>query len=296
MSSADYRVSNQSLADRSLRNLQADMAKLADLQDEASSMKKLRKPSDSPIDMVSSLQIRADIGRNDQISRNLSDATAWLGSADSTLQSVVSQLQRVRDLVIQARNASSDDTARAGIASEIDSIRQSLLGLANTQYAGRPIFGGTASGSQAYAADGTYVGNSDAVERTIAPGVRVQVNVNGDQVFGTPGNDLFNALQAISNAVRTNPSQLDTLAPDLDSRVQTVQVQLSEVGARYSRVESMTSQNSQDAVTMKKNLSDVEDADIAQTMVNLQTQQVAYQAALEATARVIQPSLADFLK
>jgi flagellar hook-associated protein 3 FlgL len=124
----------------------------------------------------------------------------------------------------------------------------------------------------------------------------VQVNVNGDDVFGKPGSDLFTLLGQISEAVVSNPSQLDQLAPNLDTSVQNVQTQLAQVGARFNRVESMKTQNSSDALTMKQNLSTIEDADLAQVMMNLQSQQVAYQAALEATARSIQPSLADFLK
>jgi flagellar hook-associated protein 3 FlgL len=58
----------------------------------------------------------------------------------------------------------------------------------------------------------------------------------------------------------------------------------------------MQTQNSSDNVTMKKNLSNLEDADIAQVLTDLQTQQMAYQAALQVTAQAIQPSLASFLK
>jgi flagellar hook-associated protein 3 FlgL len=242
------------------------------------------------------MRIRADINRNDQITRNLDDAEAWLGTADSALTTVIDQLQRVRDLTIQARNASSDDVARAGIAAEIEKLRETILGLANARFADRAVFSGTGADGRAYAADGTYVGVSAPVERTISPGVRIQVNVNGDEVFGVPGNDLFTALTAIADAVRTDPAQLDTLAPDLDARTQQVQMKLAEVGARFARVEAMKSQNSADSLTMKKNLSGVEDADLAQTMMNLQTEEVAYQAALQATARAIQPSLADFLR
>jgi flagellar hook-associated protein 3 FlgL len=285
-----------SLSQRALRNLQTNLRRLSDLQDEASSLKKLRRPSDSPIDTVSAMRIRADINRNDQITRNLDDAEAWLGTADSALTTVIDQLQRVRDLTIQARNASSDDVARAGVAAEIEKLRETVLGLANARFADRAVFSGTAADGRAYTSDGTYVGVSAPVERTISPGVRVQINVNGDEVFGVPGNDLFTALTAIADAVRTDPAQLDTLAPDLDARTQQVQMKLAEVGARFARVEAMKSQNSADSLTMKKNLSGVEDADLAQTMMNLQTEEVAYQAALQATARAIQPSLADFLR
>jgi len=296
---SNFRIATNQLVRNSLANLQQTVDKLSDLQDEASSLKRLRKPSDAPADVVSAMSLHADIGRNDQISKNIDDATSWLGTADSALQSVVTQLQKVHDLVIQAQNPAIDDTSRASIATQIDALRTSIIGVANTQYAGRPIFGGTASGGAAYDANASYVGISTAIERTIAPGQRVQVNVNGDAVFGTTGsgNDLFSTLAQLANAVQSNnTSQLGTLTASLDAQTNTVQTGLAEVGARFQPVDSMKNQNSADALTMKQNLSKIEDADIAQVMMNLQTQQVAYQAALSATAKAIQPSLADFLR
>jgi flagellar hook-associated protein 3 FlgL len=296
MPSSDFRVPNQLLVNNSLSALQQSFAKLTDLQDQASSLKRLRKPSDAPADVVSAMQLHAGIDRNDQYTRNLSDAQGWLGNADNALTSTVTQLQRVNDLVVQAANASTDANARQGIAAEIDSIRNTLIGVANTQYAGRPIFAGTAGGNVAYDANGQYVGVSSAVERNIAPGQRVQVNVNGDTVFGPPGNDLFTTLAQISQAVQTNPAQLTALQTTLSGQTTQVQNQLAQVGSQFLRVQTMQSQNTSNGLTMKQNLSSIEDADIAQVMVQLQSQQVAYQAALAATARAIQPSLTDFLK
>jgi len=296
VANADFRISQASLARRTLGNLQANLARLARAQDEVSSMKRLRRPSDSPVDTVSAMRLRSDMGRNTQIARNLDDALGWLGVADNALTTTVEQLTRVRDLVVQARNASADAPARDGIANEIDKIRESVLGLANTQYNGRAVFGGTASGVAAYDPSASYVGFSAVIERTIAPGVRVQVNVNGDEAFGAPGNDLFQYLGQLAAAVRSTPSDLDTLAADLDNRMRVLQARLAEVGARYTRVEAMKDRNSADALTMKQNLSNVEDTDMAQTVMELQMQEVAYQAALQATARAIQPSLVDFLR
>ena len=245
---SNFRISTKMLVDTSLSNLQDSMAKLSDLQDEASSLKRLRKPSDAPGDVASAMSLHADVGRNDQISRNIDDASVWLGTADSALQSTVTQLQKVHDLVIQAQNPAIDAASRASIASQIDSIRTSLLGVANTQYGGRPIFGGTATGTQAYDASGNYVGVSADVERTIAPGQRVQVNVNGDAIFGPPGSDLFTTLTQISNAVASNnTAQLGTLTTTLDTQTNNVQTGSRQVGARYQRVDSMKSQNSADA-------------------------------------------------
>lgn len=296
MPSSDFRIPNQMLVNNSLSALQQSFSKLSDLQDEASSLKRLRKPSDAPADVSSAMQLHAGLDRNTQYDRNLSDAQGWLGNANNALTSTVTQLQKVNDLVLQASNASLDASARQGIAAQIDSIRQSLIGVANTQYAGRPIFAGTASGDVAYDANGQYVGTSSAIERNIAPGQRIQVNVNGDSVFGAPGSDVFTTLTQISAAVLTDPSKLSGLQTTLSTQTTQVQGQLAQVGSQFLRVQNTQSQNTSDGLTMKQNLSSIEDADVAQVMVQLQAQQVAYQAALMATAKAIQPSLTDFLK
>jgi flagellar hook-associated protein 3 FlgL len=296
MPASDFRIPNQMLVNNSLTALQQSFSKLTDLQSEASSLKRLTKPSDAPGDVSSAMQLHAGLDRNDQYTRNLSDAQGWLGNADNALTSTVTQLQKVNDLIVQASNSSLDANARQGIAAQIDSIRQSLIGVANTQYAGRPIFAGTAGGDAAYDATGKYVGVSSPVERNIAPGQRIQVNVNGDTVFGSPGSDVFSTLTKISAAVSSDPSQLTGLQATLGTQTSQVQNQLAQVGSQFLRVQNTQSQNTSDGLTMKQNLSSIEDADIAQVMVQLQAQQVAYQAALEATAKAIQPSLTDFLK
>src|SRR3954454_10154657 len=136
MPSADFRMPNSLMTSRSLSTLQDVFGRLSDLQDQAATLKRLRKPSDAPGDVVSAMSLHAGLNRNDQISRNIDDASGWLGTADNALTSAVTQLQRVKDLVIQARNASTDSTARSGIASEIDTIRSTLVGIANSKYAG----------------------------------------------------------------------------------------------------------------------------------------------------------------
>jgi len=297
MVSANFRSPNGMMVSNSLNDLAMTFSKLTDLQDEAASLKRLRKPSDSPSDTVSAMQLNSSINRNNQYSTNLNDANAWLGAADNALQSIVTQLQTVSSLVVQAANGASDSVAQNAIASRIDSIRQALVGLSNTQYANRPIFGGTAAGTSAYDASGNYVGISAPVMRNVAAGQQVQVNVNGDQVFGTPGSDIFATLTQLSTAIRAgNTTQIGTLQTTFNSQTQNVETQLAEVGSRQARVQNLQSQNSSNDVTMKQNLSTLTDADVAQVMMQLQTQEVAYQAALEATAKAITPSLAQFLQ
>ena len=125
--------------------------------------------------------------------------------------------------------------------------------------------------------------------------MKVQVNVNGDSVFGTPGNDVFTTLAQISDAIHGN-QDLTALSAQLKTQSTSVLTAQATVGATYARVDNTKSQNTTNASTMTSNLNDVENVDLAEVLMNLQAQETTYQAALAAAAKAITPSLAAFLQ
>jgi len=296
MSSA-YRITNRSLSTSTLSNLQAALARLQDTQARLSSGRAIQRPSDSPSGTMTSLQLRSDIDRYDQLDRNAEDGKARLGVADNALSDGLSTLRDVRNALLQGANGAMDQNGREALATQVDQLRSSLLAVANTSYLQQPIFAGTAGASAAYDASGTYQGDGGTTTRTIAPGVKVQVNVPGTDVFGPAGNDLFKVLSDISNDLRNNPANLTaTDLGQLDAGYLRMQNAQSAVGARYHQIEIMQDRNKANQLESQNQLSDVEGVDLAATTVNLQLQEVAYQAALGATAKAIQPSLVDFLR
>ncbi len=314
-----YRVTGNSIARNSLDNLQTSLNKLQDLTDQQSSGKRIRKPSDDPTGAVQAMAYRADETRNKQYSRNAEDGIGWLSTADRTMTSSLNDIARVRGLILAGANGTADKESRSAMAAEVASNKQTLIGLANTAYNNRPIFAGTANPTglvpplETYDVAGNYNGNTGAVYRTVGPNASVQVNVDGPSVWGPPGSsDLWSILDDIQKHMNsTDPVELNklnnswvdgtgtTIKSDLDRlddiRVN-IQNRLSEVGARYHRVETMNDRAKDNQVTIQGNLSAVENIDLTKTIIDLQLQQTAYQAALSATAKVIQPSLVDFLK
>jgi flagellar hook-associated protein 3 FlgL len=208
------------------------------------------------------------------------------------------QVRRVRELTLQgmSNGTAGSPAAREALAAEIDQIRTSLISVANTRYEDRPVFGGTTAGGTAYDAAGAYVGEAEDVERTVGPGVRVRVDTGGPATFGTGNTQLFTVLADISQSLRTDPSTLGDGLGRLDTAMQTLQTQLSDIGARYNRLGQMRQTAEDSLLTLRTQLSDVEDIDLPETIMHLQLQQTAYQAALGATARAVQPSLMDFLR
>src|SRR5205823_682154 len=119
-------------------------------------------------------------------------------------------------------------------------------------------------------------------------------NISGDRAF--PG--VFDVLMGIRDDL-TGHNQ-DSLSLDrldeLDSVHNDVLDALGEVGAKGARLDLTKRQLSASHLNATSLLSNVEDADMSDAIVNLSAQQSALQAALATGARVIQPQLLDFLK
>jgi flagellar hook-associated protein 3 FlgL len=189
--------------------------------------------------------------------------------------------------------------ARESIALEVDNIRASVLNLANTQYLDRPVFGGTTTGQIAYNDDGTYAGDHGQVLRTVSPSAKIRVDTEADGpdgVFGTGNTQIFDLLTKISKDLRTDPTQLEDDLDKLNQATTTMQAGLSSVGARVNRLTQLQNYADSRVIDLTNQVSTVEDIDLPKTITELTLQQTAYQAALAATAKVVQPSLVDFLR
>lgn len=291
------RITQQSLTSRTYDNLQASLARSARLQEQLSSGKQISRPSDGPGQAASAMQLRGSLRTTEQYVRNADDAYAWLATADSALQAVSTSLQRARDLAVQGANAGAMPIqARQAIADEVRQIRETVLGLANTQYLGRPVFGGTTDGGSAYDAAGAYVGDTGSVNRRVGPNAQVRADVSGVAVFGDGAGSVFDVLDTLATDLVSNPAAVQASLAAIDGALDDVLSGLSDVGSRVNRVEAMKRTNEAQVVEVRSNLSEVEDIDLPRTIMDLQLQEVAYQAALGATARVLQPSLLDFLR
>jgi flagellar hook-associated protein 3 FlgL len=293
-----FRVTERSVATNTLANLQVNLQKNQDLQNQLSSGKLITKASDSPGGAVIAMQTRSDMATLNQYSRNGDDGMGWLNQADTALTSASTQLNRARELVLTGLSSGSSSSvqAREAIALEVDNIRGSMIDLANTTYLDRPIFGGTTSGSVAYDDTGLYKGDNGEVNRAIGGNATVRVDTSGDTVFGAGTGNVFNLLERIADDLRHNPSALNTDLADVDTAQKRVQTGLSGVGSRYNQISQMQQAAENRVLDLRSQLSDVEDIDLPKTITELSLQQTAYQAALAATAKVIQPSLVDFLR
>ncbi|NYG57017.1 flagellar hook-associated protein FlgL [Nocardioides perillae] len=293
-----FRVTHNMLAQRSLDGMMTASSRVSKVQEHLTTGRIINRPSDDPTGTTAAMRMRTSIAEAKQHARNADDGLGWLAQADSTLMSMTDQVRRARELAIRGANTGSvGPAAREALATEVDQLRTSLLAAANTTYLDRPVFGGTTAGGVAYDSDGLYAGDTGQVRRTVGDGVQVRVDTDAVAVFGPDGANLFDDLTALSAALRAGDAAGiaaggDAMRAGLDRLTTT----LADVGTRSARLE-VAAQAARDAeVDLVSSLSEVENTDLPKAMVDLQLQEVAYQAALAATARVMQPSLMEFLR
>jgi flagellar hook-associated protein 3 FlgL len=156
--------------------------------------------------------------------------------------------------------------------------------------------------------DGTYNINVDNSEQ-----IRFEIGIGDDININVPGSDLFNRTIAgataggksefvdtfdkvISAMESDDKDQLTALLADLDDELGNLLRVRAGLGARMNRVELTANRLEDDNVNFTKLMSKNEDVDIAESIMRLQNEENVYRASLATGARVIQPSLVDFLK
>jgi flagellar hook-associated protein 3 FlgL len=309
------RITQASASILMVADLQSGLSQLTQLQEEAATGKAINQPSDNPAGTSEVLSLNAQLGRFQQYSSNISDGQSWLNTADTTLGSVVKALDQVQTDVLSGANGSAQSAGgNQALSQEVLSIKQQILSLASSTYNNRPIFSGTygvspyPQGSASGVSDPTsssydanvayaYAGSSSPVTRVVAPGQTVNVSLTGQQVFGSGPTSVFALLDTVSQDLASgNTTALSgTDLSQLQAALNTVTQSQGTVGAMGTSLASDAVQVSGKVTAMQGQVSTLTDASEDQVVTELDLQETSYQAALETTAKIIQPSLVQFL-
>jgi flagellar hook-associated protein 3 FlgL len=284
-----------------LSDIQDVAARLAKTQQKIASGKEINVPSDDPFRASRALQLRSELSEHRQYVDNVTEARSWQDVTDTALTAINKYVQRARELVVRAASDTLGAEDRAAIAKEIDQLTAAIKAEGNTQYAGRYVFSGTRTDTAPYSdADDLFHGTASPspIRREIGPGVQVTVNVVGSDVIGDGTTGILGALRQVSADLLANDTAAlqSTALQGVDDAHAELLNQQAIVGALSNRLESAQNRLGELEESTSKLLSETEDADMAKTLIDFSMQQSVYQAALQAGARLIQPSLLDFLR
>ena len=178
---------------------------LSTTQNQISSGLSFSTASQNPVGAGLVTDYNQALAQSQQYVTNSNSAQTSLNTEDTALTQVQSALQSLRDLALEANNATESPQNRSAIATQAVQIQNTLLSLANTQDgSGNYIFGGYATQTQPFsssAAGATYNGDQGQRQVQIAPGETVVLGDNGDLVFNQikTGNGTFVAAAPAAN-------------------------------------------------------------------------------------------------
>jgi len=296
------RITQSMLANNMLKQITRSYERLDQYQTQLSTGKKITRPSDDPVVAMKGIAYRSNLAEVEQFKRNFSEAYNWVENSDAALDKATQALQRIRELVVQASNDTYEETQRQAIAKEVRQLTEHLVTIANTKIGDKYIFNGaqTTEPPVAVNADGTIAvsTNDQQLNIELAKGVYISVNIPPSTAFGA-GGGLFSDLQDLAASLE-NPdatgAELTSYLDKLDDHLTHLLGVRAELGARMNRIELMEDRIDSQQVIAEKMLSDNEDVDLEKVIIDLKTQESVHRAALAVGARVIQPTLVDFLR
>lgn len=288
-------INNTVLADN-----QRNISRMATYQEQLSSGKRVNRVSDDPGAARSALRYRAESVQTGKYLDNIAKGESFVNASDSALEQMSQVLDEAKRLAVQGANGTQDAASRKALSQSVDSLLTRMVDLSNTVHDGRYIFAGTATYTQPFARsdDGesvVYQGNLDEFEIQIGPDSRVTVNQDGNTLFQQEG-DVFGALVDLRNALAANDaSTVSGLVQDIDDASTHLNDLHGALGGTEQRLELGRNQLEAAKVNLDALVSQSEDVDFADTIAQMQLAQVALEAGLQAGAKVLRPSLLDYL-
>ncbi|MFD1607339.1 flagellar hook-associated protein FlgL [Oceanobacillus luteolus] len=294
------RVTQSMLSNNLLRNLNQSYAEMDKYFNQLNTGKKFNRPSDDPVAAMKGIGFRTELHQVKQYQRNTNEVHNWLDNLDSALDQVNSGLQRIRYLAVQASNGTYGESELKSIAAEVEQIKADLIETANMKVNDKYIFNGTNTNIPPVNVDAEPIVvefDDSQVIIKVATNSELAANVDGNKVFMNGEESLFDTIDHfIAKLNGEIDEDMDESIADMDIFIDNVINSRADLGAKMNRLELIENRLAKQEIVATSTLSKNEDINYAETITNLITQESIHRAALSSGARIMQPTLLDFLR
>jgi len=305
------RVTNSILVSDLIRTLNERMRTLSDLGNQAATGKRVYYASDDPAAAGLILELRNRLRQNAQFQENAESATAWLTATESNLQQLSEILIQARADALEGSNQSLTPEDMMALAESVNAYLENVFSIANDDYGGKTMFGGTNTTDPAFQAmrdsSTNWITSVTPNPAGILGGIyrqvgneSLQINVSGADLFQPDGaggsQDMFQILINLRDALASgDPQAVGDCLDFIDQATANVSDYSALVGSQVDRLMYLQDRLLSQETSLTGHLSEEEDADLIEVMTQLTLEQNAYQAALNIGAMIIQPSLVNFI-
>ena len=306
------RITNSMMSQNMLKNLNQNMIKMNKYQIQMATNSRITKLSDDPVGVTQSLQARNSLERISQYKKNALDANSMMTFTETALMDMGNYITRAYELVIDSSNATKSPSERQAIAVEIEQIKEQCIQTLNTTCSNKYIFGGNNTANTPFTqADGEILYNGEnillgdtgilsglkdqGVSYKLGKGIEMEISMNGLEVVGFGADNILNQLDELKKRLDNDLPVTDYITKLNDAKEHILSL-VSEIGGKSNRLDHLIARYENDLINYKGIQSRVEEIDQAEVITQFKMQEAVYRTALSVGARVIQPSLMDFLR
>ncbi len=292
------RVSTIGLTNLALTGIQRAASALEQATARTQSGLKISRPSDDPHGAASVMKTSSSLRAVEQYRRNVTSASARLDAEESILNQVTDVLDRARQLAMQEGSGTANAQTRTVVKAEIDQILSFAVQLANTRHQGEYLLGGDQSGVPPISSSTppwTATPVTGQRQAQLSAGQYMPVTHNATDVFLDSG--VLDSLEQLSAALGANDTAgIVASISIIESAHSNIQALLGELGARAQQLETASTNLEALDGTLRSFKADLEELDLEEAVTHLVSRQNAYQAALLSTSRILNTSLAEYLR
>ena len=286
------RVASKTVYDAARFNLANSQEQLYKANQVVATGKRISNLSDDPVGLTQSLHIKSGISNLEQLGHNISMGKSWLAASESALSQAQDIISDARALCVQMVSGTIDLSQQAPAATIVQNHIDEIVSLGNTEINGQYVFAGWKTDTVPFGQDGTYYGDNNAFTIKIGNDTTIEIGADGEAIF----QDLFTTLSDLKDALEGNDVEgIRTAMTNLDIDLNRITTKISDIGSKVLRMETNEQIFQEVTISSTERLSEIEEADMAAAIIDLESREVVYKAALASSARIMQLSLVDFL-
>ena len=323
------RITNASMIRSHLYDTQNNLTNMSKINQQISTGKVINTVSDDPHKAIKIMNINNEIKYTEKYNSNIDETVGWMNTTDGALESTGNLLNEIKETILKVGNGTYSQNEMKSLNADINEKIKQLADTLNSTYGGKYLFAGTnvddaplkvvenpdGSVKLEFSKDknGQTIPNTDDLKADISSGINIDYNISVGEILNIKdgnGNtvnllDEINNLSTLMNDIANGDEQTaakakETLLNDTKGKIDTlfdhVVNERTSLGVRVSTAEKIKELNDEDILNIQDVLSKTQDTDVVEKFIELKSAEMIYQASIQVGAKLIQPTILDYIR
>lgn len=309
------RITNSSMIRSHMYDVQQGLQRMDNLNKQLDSQKQINRVSDDPHKAIKIMNLNNEIKYVEKHNQNVEEVVGWMNNTDANLEEFGTLLGDIKNSILKVGNGTYSDEEMKAIQAEMNEKIKALGETLNTTHGGRYMFGGTSVDEppvQIEEKDGVVTLklnpniNDEDLKAEISDGINLDYNVSASEIFNKDGknyldsiNDLSKLMNDIANGVDVEDNKKELLGDvkkNIDDFFNHTVDTRTKFGVKVNTAEKIKDLNDENILNMKGVLSLEQDVNYVDKFIELKSAEMVYNASIQVGAKLIQPSILDYLR